>query len=51
MYYYDPNIRGFVQRIPEDGKDTYFKYDKMTFEKYVMDTSTKPPSWKKLGTN
>ena len=50
MYYYDPNIRAFVQRIPEDGKDTYFKYDKMTFEKYVMDTSTKPPSWKKLET-
>ena len=55
-FYYDPRIRAFVQRVPDDPKTPenesgYFKYDKNTFEKYVMDTSTKPPSWKKLGTN
>ena len=32
-YYYDPRLRAFVQRVPEDGKDTYYKYDKITFEK------------------
>ena len=33
MYYYDPRRRAFVQRVPEDGKDVYYKYDKITFEK------------------
>lgn len=35
-YYYDPRLRAFVQRVPEDGKDVYYKYDKMTFEKSLI---------------
>ena len=36
MYYYDPRARAFVQRVPEDGKDVYYKYDKITFEKILI---------------
>ena len=38
MYYYSPEYRAFVQRIPDDpqtpeNEGGYFKYDKYTFEK------------------
>ena len=38
MYYYDPRVRAFVQRVPDDpdtpeNESGYFQYDKFTFQK------------------
>ena len=42
VFYYDPRIRAFVQRIPASDEDEggFFAYDKFTFTKRKLETNT-----------